>query len=132
MAQLHHVIDNMPADTDIEQRNPAIIALIFLTGVRDGALVSLKLKHIDILEQRLNQDVREVKTKFAKTFSTWFFPVDGNAAAFVAEWVLHLREDLLFGDDDPLFPMTKVAAGDNGFEAAGIERKCWTNAQPVQ
>lgn len=132
MAQMHHVIDNTPAGTDIKQRNRAIVALIFLTGVRDGALLSLKLKHIDISEQRLDQDAREVRTKFAKTFSTWFFPVEGNAAAIVTEWVVHLREDLLFGDDDPLFPMTKVAVGDNGFEAAGIERKCWTTAQPVR
>lgn len=67
---MHHVIASMPAATDIEKRNRAIVALILLTGVRDGALVSLKLKHMNILEQRLDQGAREVKIKFAKTFQT--------------------------------------------------------------
>ena len=70
--QMHHAIAAMPAATSIEKRNRATLALILLTGVRDGALVSLKLKHINISEQRLDQDAREVKTKFAKSFQTWF------------------------------------------------------------
>ncbi|WP_430417025.1 site-specific integrase [Parasphingorhabdus sp.] len=124
MEQLHHVIDKMPAGTDIEKRNRAIMALILLTGVRDGALISLRLKHINIAEQRLDQDAREVNTKFAKTFQTWFFPVGGSALEIVSEWVHYLRIDLLFGDGDPLFPKTKVGVGDNGFEAKGLDRQC--------
>src|SRR5690606_19332143 len=119
--QMHHVITSMPAATDIEKRNRAIVALMLLTAVRDGALVSLKLKHINIAEQRLDQDAREVKTKFAKTFSTWFFPVGGDALEIVSDWVNYLRKDLLFADDDPLFPMTKMVVRDKGFEVAGLE-----------
>lgn len=130
--QMHHVIASMPAATDIEKRNRAIVALMLLTAVRDGALVSLKLKHINIAEQRLDQDAREVKTKFAKTFSTWFFPVGGDALEVVSDWVNHLRKDLLFADDDPLFPMTKMVVRNKGFEAAGLERECWSTAQPVR
>lgn len=132
MEQMHHVIDKMQTTTDIEKRNRAIVALILLTGVRDGALISLKLKHINIVEQRLDQDAREVKTKFAKTFQTWFFPVGGVALEIVSEWVRYLRDDLLFGDDDPLFPKTKVGVGDNGFEVKGLDRQCWRNAGPVR
>lgn len=132
MDQMHHVIASMPAATDIQKRNRAIVALIFLTGVRDGALVSLKLKHIKISERRLDQDAREVKTKFAKTFSTWFFPVGGDASEIVTKWVRYLREDLLFGDHDPLFPMTKLAVGSNGFEPNGLDRRGWSTAEPVR
>lgn len=132
MKQMHHVIATMPAKTDIEQRNRAVVALILLTGVRDGALVSLKLKHINIAERRLDQDAREVNTKFAKTFQTWFFPVGGDALAIVTAWVLYLREELLFGDDDPLFPKTKVGIGDNGFEVQGLDKHCWSKAGPVR
>jgi len=132
MEQMHHVIAAMPAVSDIEKRDRAIVALILLTGVRDGALVSLKLKHINISEQRLDQDAREVKTKFAKTFQTWFFPVAGDALEIVSDWVGYLRHDLLFGDDDPLFPKTKVGVGDNGFEVKGLDRQCWSNAGPVR
>lgn len=132
MEQMHHVIDNMPTANDIEKRNRAMVALILLTGVRDGALVSLKLKHISIAERRLDQDAREVKTKFAKTFSTWFFPVGGITLEIITEWVRHLREDLLFGDDDPLFPKTKMKIGNRGYEANGLDRECWSTAGPVR
>lgn len=132
MQQMHHVIDEMPTKTDIEKRNRAIVALILLTGVRDGALVSLKLKHINIAEQRLDQDAREVNTKFSKTFQTWFFPVGRDALEIITAWVLHLRKELLFSDDDPLFPKTKVGVGENGFEVKGLDRQCWSNAGPVR
>jgi integrase len=52
----------MPAGTDIARRNRALIAFTWLTGIRDGALASLKLKHVNVAETRVNQDPREVKT----------------------------------------------------------------------
>ena len=122
-----------PASTDIELRDRALIALALLTGVRDGALASLKLKHIDLAQRRLDQDAREVKTKFSKTFSTWFFPVEGRAQAIVADWVGHLRGTLLWGDDDPLFPATRMEVGaDGGFVAAGLKRDAWSTAEPIR
>ena len=65
----------MPADTDIERRNRALIAFTLLTGGRDSAIASMKLKHIDLVDGRIIQDAREVRTKFSKTFTTYFFPV---------------------------------------------------------
>jgi hypothetical protein len=35
----------------------------------------LKLKHVDMVAGCVNQDARDVKTKFSKTFNTYFFPV---------------------------------------------------------
>ena len=43
-----------------------------------------------------------------------------------------MRGDKLYGDDDPLFPTTKLAVGSNGFEAAGLGRECWNTAQPIR
>ena len=65
----------MPSESDIELRNRALVAFTLLTGARDGAIASLKLKHVDLEEGRLLQDAREVRTKFSKTITTWFFPV---------------------------------------------------------
>src|SRR6476661_2326646 len=42
--QIRHVLQNMPTTTDIELRNRAVMALILLTGARDGAVASLKRK----------------------------------------------------------------------------------------
>jgi integrase/recombinase XerD len=35
----------------------------------------MKLKHVVLTEGCVHQDAREVKTKFSKTFTTYFFPV---------------------------------------------------------
>jgi integrase len=74
----------MPFKTDVEHRNRALIAFTLLTGARDSAIASMKLKHIDLIEGCVRQDAREVKTKFSKTFSTYFFPV-GNEIVQILE-----------------------------------------------
>ena len=133
LEQVHHVLGTMPHTTDIELRDRALIAFTLLTGARDGALASLKLKHVDLVAERLDQDAREVKTKFAKTFSTWFLPVGGEAKGIVTDWIAHLRKDLLWSEADPLFPATLITTGaDGGFVAAGLERKNWSTAEPIR
>jgi site-specific recombinase XerD len=75
LEQVKHVIKTMPASTEIERRNRALIAFTLLTGARDSAVASMKLKHVDLMANSVNQDAREVNTKFSKTFTTFFFPV---------------------------------------------------------
>jgi site-specific recombinase XerD len=129
LEQIRHVIQSMPATTDIERRDRALIGFTILTGARDGAIASFKLRHINIAEGKIDQDVREVPTKFSRTFVTTFFPVGDDIRAVVADWVAHLRTEKLWGLDDPLFPATRVAVGDNlRFGAVGLERK--TGAAP--
>ncbi len=131
--QVHHVLSLAPASTDIELRDRALIAFTLLTGARDGALASLKLKHIDLTEGLLHQDARDVNTKFSKTFSTWFFKVGGEALAIFTEWVEHLRTTLHWGDADPLFPATRMELGlGGGFVAAGLKRQHWSTAEPIR
>jgi integrase len=123
----------MPASTGIELRDRALIAFTILTGARDGAIASFKLRHIDLAEGRIDQDAREVRTKFSKSFVTTFFPVGEDIRAVVADWVTYLRTEKLWGLDDPLFPTTKVTLGENfRFGAAGLDRKHWTSAGPIR
>src|SRR6266571_5046630 len=133
LEQIRHVIRTMPAGTEIERRNRALIAFTILTGARDGATASLKLKHIDIDQGRVDQDARQVKTKFSKSFTTWFFPVGDDIHRIVVDWVNYLRQEKLWGLDDPLFPATKVVVGDSRhFEASGLDRKHWSSAGPIR
>ena len=133
LEQIKHVIANMPAGSEIEQRNRALLAFTLLTGARDSALASLKLKHVDLVAGSVFQDARDVKTKFSKTFITFFHPVGAEIQQIVDDWVQHLRRDLLWGLDDPLFPATRVESGDKlHFEAVGIERKAWATAAPIR
>lgn len=132
--QIRHVLTTMPAKTDIERRNRALVAFTLLTGARDSAIASFKLKHVDLAAGCVRQDAREVRTKFSKTFTTYFFPVGDEVREIVAEWVRYLREGLLWGNDDPLFPATRIAVGaaTRQFETAGLDRAHWASAQPIR
>ncbi|MBX9614458.1 MAG: hypothetical protein K2X25_02570 [Caulobacteraceae bacterium] len=133
LEQVHHVLATIPADTDVQRRDRALIAFSLLTGARDGALASFKLKHVDLAQGRLDQDAREVNTKFSKTFSTWFFPVGGPALEIVTDWINHLRGSLLWSEADPLFPATRMAIGpEGGFIVVGLERQHWSTAEPIR
>jgi integrase len=131
--QIAGVLDRMPVSTVLERRNRALIAFTWLTGVRDGALISLRVKHVDTVGAAVNQDSREVNTKNSKAQRTTFFPVGGAAAAIVLAWIAELVADHLWGGDDPLFPATLLEQGpDRQFHAAGIARRHWRNADAVR
>jgi integrase len=133
LEQIRHVLATMPAGSEIDRRNRALIAFTLLTGARDGAIASLKLKHVNMTEGKLDQDAREVKTKFSKTITTYFFPVGDDLHAIVAQWVDYLSTEKLWGPDDPLFPATRVAYGESRqFEACGLTRAHWSNAGRIR
>jgi integrase len=133
LEQIKHVISTMPFTTEIERRNRALIAFTILTGARDSAIASMKLKHVDLAANCVTQDAREVDTKFSKTFNTFFLPVGDEFRRIVAEWVTYLREEKLWGNDDPLFPATRIALGAaRQFEASGLARDHWSSAAPIR
>ena len=131
--QVKHVLTVMPNCTPIEKRDRALIAFTLLTGTRDSAIASLKLKHVDFNADMLYQDAREVNTKFSKTFTTYFFPVGDEVRDIVFEWAQYLRNECLFGNDDPLFPKTKMSQGrDNNFQASGLASEHWSSAAAIR
>lgn len=133
LEQIKHVINTMPTGSDIERRNRALVAFTLLTGARDSAIASMKLKHVDLITNSVNQDAREVKTKFSKTFNTFFFPVGEKVREIIVAWVTHLRDERLWGNDDPLFPATRITLGaSRQFEVAGLARDHWSNASPIR
>ncbi len=131
--QIKHVLTVMSNDSAIEKRDRALIAFTLLTGVRDSAIASLKLKHIDFNADTVYQDAREVNTKFSKTFTTCFFPVGDDVRDIVFQWVEYLKSDCLMGNDDPLFPKTEMGQGnDNNFQVAGLSREHWSSAAAIR
>jgi integrase len=133
LEQVKYVIETMPSKSEIERRNRALVAFTLATGARDSAIASMKLKHVDLREGCVHQDAREVKTKFSKTFTTYFFPVGEEVLNIVADWMRFLREEKLWGNDDPLFPATRITLGaTRQFEAAGLERTHWSTAAPIR
>lgn len=133
MEQIKHAINTMPTDTEIERRNRALVAFTLLTGARDSAIASMKLKHVDLIAGCVYQDAREVNTKFSKTFNTYFFPVGDDIREIVDSWMSYLRDAKLWGNDDPLFPSTFITVGpSHQFEASGLSRKHWSTATPIR
>ena len=114
LEQINHVLSVIPTTTDIDRRNRALIAFAILTGCRDNAIASLKLKHVDLSERLVHPDPRDVRTKFAKTIITTFFPVGDLARHIVETWIEQLRLTLEFGPDDRLFPATRIQSGTSG------------------
>lgn len=123
----------MPANTPIEMRDRAVLAFILLSGGRDGAVASLKLKHVDVDARRIDWDAREVRTKKAKTFSTQFFPVGDAPLAILREWHGYLTRELGFGPDEPLFPASSVElGGDTGVTRVLLSRGHWKTTGPIR
>jgi integrase/recombinase XerD len=132
MEQCRHAFEQMLETTPLQHRDKALFAFLMLTGARDGAMASLRLKHIDLAGACVHQDARDVKTKFAKSFTTWFFPVDEAYLQCFQAWVLFLRKELLFGPADALFPKPKQGLQDGLFVTTGLSRDTYGNASRIR
>ncbi len=74
-----------------------------------------------------------MNTKFSKTFTTYFFPVGDHIQQIVYDWVHYLKEELLWGNDDPLFSKTNmVNSDDKVFKAEGLLREHWSTASSIR
>ena len=133
LEQIKHVIDLMPTNNEIEQRNRALIAFTLLTGARDSAIASAKLKHINLDEGSFFQDARDVKTKFSKSFITDFFPVGDDIKRIVTDWICYLKTEKLYGNDDPLFPMNEIGLNEQQhFTTIGLKSAHWSTSSPIR
>lgn len=131
--QMRKVIEAMPSGTDVEKRDRALVAFVVLTGARDNAVASMSLKHVDLDQRLVFQDARQVRTKYRKTFTTWFFPVGDDIEQIVIDWVHFLVTKKGFRPDDPLFPPTPSIVGASGeFEVGEFGRTHWANADPIR
>lgn len=131
--QAQRALELMPATSPREMRDKAVFALLCLTGIRVGALISLRLKHVDLEEKSVTQNPREVATKFGKRIDTFFGKGFPEAEAALRAWITYLDGEALYGPDDPLFPSTAIAPRSNvGFIAKGFERRPWKSTEPVR
>lgn len=126
--QARHVLGQMPSGTVLQRRNRAFLAFLFLTGSREGAAITIKLQHVDLITGCVHFDGKTVDTKFGKSFTTSFFPFGSTAEQVLTEWINELQNQYLFGKSEPLFPKTKVGVGpDKKFAAVGISREPWAS-----
>jgi integrase len=133
LQMIETVVAQMPFETQIERRDRALIAFVAITGIRDGALISLKLKHLDCERRLVLQNPTEVATKFSKRIDTFLFPFSEAFEHIVLDWADYLRRDLMYADHDPLFPQTALGHDENDcFTPTGLLRKNWADASAVR
>lgn len=133
ISQIELVLSVMPGATIVQRRDRALIAFTMLTGARVGALASLRLGDANPAQGYVFQDARHVRTKFAKTFRTFFMPVSDRALEIVRDWHGELAADPARGPADPLFPATAMALDQGGaFAPAGLARDGWSGSGPVR
>ncbi|MCD8498102.1 MAG: site-specific integrase [Alphaproteobacteria bacterium] len=132
--EVRQALQAMPVGNDIEKRNRAIMAFTALSGVRDAALISLKMKDVDLPKREIWQDPRHVRTKNRKGITTFFMPFDPLWEEIVVDWITYARDQLGMKDNDPLFPKERVENNPEKmkFESAGLSREHWANASAVR
>ncbi|MCC1495168.1 tyrosine-type recombinase/integrase, partial [Cognatishimia sp. F0-27] len=90
MKQALRALEMMPATTPREMRDKALFGLLCLTGIRISALISLRLKHVDLDDKSVTQNPREVATKFGKSMHTFFAKGFPEAEVALRAWITHL------------------------------------------
>ena len=129
--QAKRALQAMPTTTPHEMRDKALFALLCLTGIRITALISLRIKHVDLEDKSVTQNPREVATKFGKSMHTYFAKGFPEAEASLRAWITHLEDVAIYGPYDPLFPATALtASAQTGFQANGFARRPWKSTEP--
>ncbi|MCF2905524.1 tyrosine-type recombinase/integrase [Octadecabacter sp. CECT 8868] len=132
MQQAAHAFQAMPFEDEFDKRDKALFAFFMLTGARDGAVASLKLKHVNIELGHVFQDAREVKTKNGKTIMCQFFPVDVVYRECFTAWVRFLQDKKFFGPEDALFPKANIGyVPEQGLCNLGLSREGYANASKL-
>ena len=125
------VVAKMPSQTPLEKRNRAAVVLCALTGIRGGALISLKLKHFQRRRMLIVQDPKEVNTKFGKRINSMILPVCDEWESIFLDWIDYLEQTELFAPSDPILPSTLMTASlEKGFKAEGLSRTHWKTTSP--
>lgn len=132
LTQCDHAFRLMPEATAVDRRNKALFALWVMTAARAGALASLRINHVNLVGNVIFQDGREVRTKGAKSFDTWFFPVNPMYREAFAGWFEELTQAMKFGPCDALFPKQKIACRDGRFTPDGFEKEPFATSQIVR
>lgn len=125
----------MPSSSSVELRNRAIVAMFITTGMRIAALVSLRGKHVNTRTRWINQDPREVDTKFGKHIRTYCLDLGSRLLEALDEWT-EWRTSNGFDQDAPYFLPDRyiqpnvLGLGYRGNQTEPVQ--CWKSEDPPQ
>jgi site-specific recombinase XerC len=126
----------MPNSTPIELRNRAVIAMFITTGIRVSALVTLRGKHANIHTRWINQDPREVNTKFGKHIRTYCLDLGSGLLDALREWARWREMQMASARTPRSFCPTATCSRTRiglGYRSAQAETpQCWRSDAPIQ
>ncbi len=128
------LVSSIEINSEVDQRDRAIISFTFLTGMRDSAIVTLPLACFDEENLTVEQDPGRVHTKFSKYIFSIVFNFDNEMLNDVIRWKKHLVGKG-FGMQTPLFPRSKLEHQKDGlcFETATeVESVFWKNTGRIR
>ena len=133
LEQIEHVIKSVPSETEVQKRDRALVCFLALTGGRVSAVASIKLKHVFLDDERIEQHPQEVKTKYSKKIVTYFFPVGDALKRIFIEWVRFLKNEKLFDHNAPLFTSTKLTLNENDqFSRQDLDTTAWQSTTSIR
>ncbi len=110
MDEAAKMLVGMPTKSILDRRARAIFALAFLGALRADTLISLRMKHIDVERQVIQQNASEMRTKNGKSLEIGWFPIAPAFSETVVGWKSEMTERRLRGND-ALFPANTVLEG---------------------
>ena len=135
--EIKTVIESIEVKNDVDNRDRAIISLLYLSGIRLSALISLPIKSFDRNKLVIDQDPNfEIKTKLRKRITTALVPLSfAKPLDYFTSWYDYLVKEKKFKPDDPIFPATKKEQGAENicyFSTGEIEPIFWKSGSSVR
>src|SRR3989344_3943548 len=137
LEEIRAVIENIKCNSEVENRDRALISLALLTGARISAIVTLRMRCFDKNNMVIDQDPKlGVNTKFRKRIITPLFPVSyKEPRQYFIDWFDYLKNQKGFKPDDPIFPATKIENGKENisyYSSGEIEPVFWKSNSPAR
>ena len=133
LEQIRSVIENIKGDSEVEMRDKALVSLIYLTGARISAAMTLSMRCFDREKLTIDQDPKlGVKTKFSKRFVSSLIPFSyKEPLRYFVAWFDYLENRKGFKPTDPIFPATKIDNGKDNlsyFNTGKVEPLFWKSS----
>lgn len=138
LEEVKAIIEGIDGKTEIEMRDKALISLMFLTGARISAILSLPMQSFDREKLTVYQDPKlGVQTKNSKLITTAImeFSFYKEPRRYFLEWFDYLEKERKFKPNEPIFPATKIENGKDNigyYNTEKVEPLFWKNTNSIR
>ncbi len=133
--EVRTVIEHIKGVSEIEMRDRALLSLIFLTGARISAVITLPMRSFDREQLTIDQDPSlGVATKFSKRIVSALIPFSYKEPLnYFIQWFNYLEKQKGFKPNDPIFPATKRENGKENlsyYSTGEVDPIFWKSSSP--